>query len=127
VRAYDDLSCKMFNICGAVLWCIHDYPALSNLSGCTTKGYFACIHCDKLPLSHSLRSKFGYFRHYSFLLNGHHIRSDNQFAGIHESNDPLGEFSTEELLTELEKVKDVRPGKSQSSGKGSILTWKVVK
>jgi hypothetical protein len=42
---------------------------------------------------------------------------ENEFASIHESNDPPGEFSIEELLAELEKVKDVRPGKPQRSGK----------
>ena len=51
VRAYDAITGKMFNPRAAVLWCIHDYPALSTLSGRTTKGYFACTHCDKHPLS----------------------------------------------------------------------------
>jgi hypothetical protein len=117
VRAYDGLSGKMFNLHAVVLWCIHDYPALSTLLGRTTKGYFACIHCDKHPLSYNLRSKIGYFGHYRFLPNGHRLQRDNEFAGIHESNDPLGESSIEELLAELEKVKDVTPGMPQSSGK----------
>jgi hypothetical protein len=60
VRTYDALIGKPFNLRAAVLWCIHDYPALSTLSGRTTKGYFACIHCDKHPLSFRLRSKIGY-------------------------------------------------------------------
>jgi hypothetical protein len=93
VHAYDGLSGKMFNLRAVVLWCIYDYCALSTISGCTTKRYFACIHCDK-----------------HLLPNGHHLRSNNEFADIHESNDPSGEFSIEELLAELEKVKDVRPG-----------------
>jgi hypothetical protein len=113
------------------LWYINDYPALSTLLGRTTKGYFACIHCDKQPLSYSLRSKIGYFGHYHFLPNGHRFCRDNEFAGILESNDPLGEFSIEELLAELEKVKDVRLGKPQSSGKtkrsdlkgGKVKIW----
>jgi hypothetical protein len=117
VRAYDGLGGKMFNLRAAILWRIHDYPALSTLLGHTTKGYFACIHCNKHPLSYSLRSKIGYFGHYHFLPNGHRLRRDNEFADIHESNDPPGEFSIEELLAELEKVKHVRPGKPQSSGK----------
>jgi hypothetical protein len=111
VRAYDGLSGKMFNLHALVLWCIPDYPALSTLLGCTTKGYFACIHCDKHPLSNILRSKIGYFGHYHFLPNGHRLWRDNEFARIHESDDPPGEFSIEELVAELEKVKDVRPGK----------------
>ena len=72
VRTYDARSGKKFNLRAAVLWCIHDYPALSTLSGCTTKGFFfACIHCDKHPLSYSLRSKIGYFGHFRFLPMGH--------------------------------------------------------
>jgi hypothetical protein len=131
VRAYDGLSGKIFNLRAAVLWCIHDYSALSTLSGHTTKGYFACIHCDKHPLSYSLRSKIGYFGQYHFLPNEHCLWRDNEFVGIHESNDPPGELSIEELLAELEKVKDVTPGKPQSSGKrkrsdlegGKVKIW----
>jgi hypothetical protein len=131
VCAYDGHGGKMFNLRAAVLWCILDYPALSTLSGRTTKGYFACIDCDKHPLSYSLGSKIGYYGHCHFLPNGHHLRSDNEFVGIHESNDPPGEFSIEVLLAELEKVKDVRPGKPQSSGKrkhsdlegGKVKIW----
>jgi hypothetical protein len=63
VPTYDALTGKTFSLRAAVLWCIHDYPALSTLSGRTTKGYFACIHCDKHPLSYGLRSKTGYFGH----------------------------------------------------------------
>jgi hypothetical protein len=50
VRAYDAKTGKLFKLHAAVLWCVHDYPALSTLSGRTTKGYFACTHCDKQPL-----------------------------------------------------------------------------
>jgi hypothetical protein len=118
VRTYDALTGKPFNLRAAVLWCIHDYPALSTLSGRTTKGYFACIHCDKHPLSFRLRSKIGYFGHFRFLPKGHRLRRNNEFAGLFESNEAPGKFSTEELLAELEKVKDVRPGKKkQECGK----------
>jgi hypothetical protein len=131
VRAYDGLNGKMFNLRATVLWCIQDYPTLSTLSGCTTKGYFACIHCDKHPLSYILRSKIRYFGHYHFLPSGHHLWRGNEFADIHESNDPPGEFCIDELLTELEKVKDVRLGKQQSSRKrkrsdlegGKVKIW----
>jgi len=116
VRAYDAITGKMFKLRAAVLWCIHDYPALSTLSGRTTKGYFACTHCDKHPLSYSLRGKIGYFGHFRFLPKGHPLRRNNEFVGLHESNDPPSEFSIQELLAELEKVKDVRPAKPQESG-----------
>jgi hypothetical protein len=74
VPNYDAITQKEFNLHNAVLWCIHDYPALSTLSGRTTKGYFAYIHCDKHPLSYHLRSKLGYFGHYRFLPKGHRLR-----------------------------------------------------
>ena len=114
VRTYDALSGKMFDLHAAVLWCIHDYPALSTLSGRTTRGYFACIHCDKHPLSYSLRSKIGYIGHYRFLPRGHRLRRNNEFVGLHESNDEPGKFSEKELQAELEKV---RPGRQQESRK----------
>jgi hypothetical protein len=117
VRTYDALSGTKFNLRAAVLWCIHDYPALSTLSGRTTKGYFACTHCDKHPLSYRLRSKIGYFGHFHFLPVGHRLRRNNEFVGLHESNDPPSKFSTEELMAELERVKHVRLGKHQESKK----------
>ena len=104
----------MFNLHAAVLWCIHDYPTLSTLSGCTTRDYFACIHCDKNPLSCALRNKIGYSGHYHFLPTGHRLRRNNEYVGLHESNDRPGKFSKEELLQELDNV---RPGKQQGSMK----------
>lgn len=67
VRTYDANTRQTFSLHAAVLWCIHDYPALSTLSGRTTKGYFACTHCDNHPLSYRLRSKIGYIGHFRFL------------------------------------------------------------
>jgi hypothetical protein len=37
VHTYDANTRKMFDLHAAVLWCIHDDPALSTLSGQTTK------------------------------------------------------------------------------------------
>jgi hypothetical protein len=62
------------------------------------------------------------------------LRRNNKFVGLHESNDPPGEFSIEQLLAELEKVKDVRPGKAKASGKmkcsdsegGHVKIWSQV-
>jgi hypothetical protein len=64
-----------------------------------------------------LRSKLGYFGHYRFLPKGHSLRRNNEYAGLFESNEAPESFSEEELLAELEKVKDVRPGKKQECGK----------
>ena len=62
---------KGFTLCAAVLWCIHDFPALSTLLGRTTKGYYACIYYNKNTLSRSLRKKLGYFGHRHYLPRDH--------------------------------------------------------
>jgi hypothetical protein len=59
VRTYDALSGKNFNLRAAVLWCVHDYPTLSTLLGRTTKGYFACTHCESTLFHTALEAKFG--------------------------------------------------------------------
>ena len=41
VQTYDSFSRGMFNLRAVVLWCIHDYPACSTMSGRTTQGYVA--------------------------------------------------------------------------------------
>lgn len=117
VRTYDAFSARMFNLHAAIIWCIHDYPALSTLSGRTTRGYFACIHCDKDPLSHALRNKICYIGHRRFLPRKHPWRRSKAFNGKNETLDRPGEFSTDELLQQLEKVKDVRPGKHPQNKK----------
>jgi hypothetical protein len=33
VSAYDAITGKKFDLRAAVLWCVHDYPALSTMSG----------------------------------------------------------------------------------------------
>lgn len=43
VPTYDALTGQKFNLRAAVLWCIHDYPALGTLSGHKTKGFF-CMY-----------------------------------------------------------------------------------
>jgi hypothetical protein len=60
VSTYDACTGRKFDLRVAVLWCIHDYPALSTLSGRTTKGYYACIYCDKDLLSRAIRNKVCY-------------------------------------------------------------------
>jgi hypothetical protein len=117
VSTYDAFSARKFNLRAAVLWCIHDYPALSTLSGRTTKGYYACIHCDKNPLSRAPRNKIGYFGHRRFLPRTHAWRRSHAFDGHHENQVEPGKFSTDEVLEQLEKVKDVRPGKHDTSKK----------
>jgi hypothetical protein len=48
VSTLDAITSKKFDVHAIVIWCVHDYPALSTLSGRVTGGYYACVHCDKL-------------------------------------------------------------------------------
>jgi hypothetical protein len=117
VSTYDACTRKKFNLRAAVLWCIHDYPALSTLSGRTTKGYYACIHCDKNPLSRKIRGKICYIGHRCYLPKTHEWRKSLAFDGRVEKRDKPGKFTVKEVLEHLEKVKDVRPGKTDITGK----------
>jgi hypothetical protein len=117
VHTYDAIVDKEFKLHAAVLWCIHDYAALATLSGRTTRGYFACIHYDKNPLSYVLRNKIAYIGHYRFLPRGHHLRKNNEYSGLHGTNDPPGKFTKEELLAEFEKVTHVKLGMKQKESR----------
>jgi hypothetical protein len=111
VWTLDACTGTKFKLRAAVLWCIHDYPALSTLSGRTTKGYYACIHCDKDPLSRRIRGKLCYIGHRRYLPLSHKWRNCLAFDGQRERNVQPGKFTVEEVERELDKVKDVRPGK----------------
>jgi hypothetical protein len=71
VWAIDVVDRKRFKRCATILWCIHDYPALSTLSGRVTKGYFACVCCDKDLCSRRLKNKICYTGHRRFLPTDH--------------------------------------------------------
>ncbi|WVZ56366.1 LOW QUALITY PROTEIN: hypothetical protein U9M48_006912, partial [Paspalum notatum var. saurae] len=108
---YDVVTDKDFTLHAAVLWCVHDYPALGTLSGRTTKGYFACIHCDEDPLSQALRNKICYLGHRRYLPINHPWRKSRLFIGKYEKRGKPRKFSAMEILKKLEEVKDIRPGK----------------
>jgi hypothetical protein len=117
VDTIDAQTGKEFKLHAAVLWCIHDYPALSTLSGHTTKGYFACLHCDKDPLSYSIRGKICYIGHCCFLPRRHRLRTNNEYASLHESKDRPDTFTAEEVLQQLAKLTD------EASGKKGSVQW----
>jgi hypothetical protein len=117
VTTWDALSGNNFELHAAVIWCIHDYPALSTLSGRVTKGYYACVHCDKNPCSKRIRNKICYVYHRRFLPKDHLWRRNKTFDGHSEQREKPEEFTIDELMQQLERVKDVRPGKHTKSKK----------
>jgi hypothetical protein len=98
VWAIDVVDHKRFKLGVADLWCIHDYPALSTLSGRVTKGYFACVRCDKDPCSRRLKNKICYTGHRRFLPNDHPWRRKRvDFDGTVENQEKPEQFTHEDL------------------------------
>jgi hypothetical protein len=117
VPTFDALSGKKFGLHAVVIWCIHDYPGLGTLLARVTRGYYACVSCDKNPCSRKIRNKVCYIGHHRFLARDHLWRKRKDFDGQIETLDTPEEFSIEELMQQLERAKDVRPGKHPESKK----------
>ena len=111
MRAFDAFENRTFDLRVAVLWCIHDYPAYSTMSGRTTQGYPACLHCDKDPLSYSIKHKLCYIGHHRFLPPDHLWWTKSDLRNVHEEKQHQPEsFAPAELEAELEKVRHIKPG-----------------
>ena len=104
VPTYDAVEGKEFRLRAAILWGINDYPALGTLSGRTTRGYFACVHCDENPCSECLRNKIGFIGHRRFLPHDHPWRKNRTFDGHHENKDQPRKFSADEVMARLDEV-----------------------
>jgi hypothetical protein len=110
VDTYDAVEDKDFTLHAAILWTINDYPALGTMSGRTTHGYFACVHCDEEPCSESLRNKIGFICHRRFLPADHPWRKNRSFDGRHENREQPRKFSADEVMARVDEVCYV-PGK----------------
>ncbi|KAK1617227.1 hypothetical protein QYE76_022744 [Lolium multiflorum] len=117
VKSYDANSPDKFDLRAAILWCIHDYPALHTLSGRATAGYQACVRCDKENCSKKLRNKICFIGHRRWLPRHHPWRNSKEFDGASESREKPAEFTPEELKQQLDRVRDVIPGKLQKKRK----------
>ncbi|KAL4561446.1 hypothetical protein LXL04_033612 [Taraxacum kok-saghyz] len=76
VRTYDAYKKEYFNLTAILLWTINDFPAYSNLSGCVTKGYYACPICATNTCSQWLPAskKVCFLGHRTFLPLKHPFR-----------------------------------------------------
>jgi hypothetical protein len=104
VKTYDAVEGKDFSLRAAILFGIHDYPALGTMSGRTTKGYFACVYCDENPCSECLRNKIGFINHRRFLPNDHAWRTNKSFNGKHEKREQPRKFTADEVMARLDSV-----------------------
>lgn len=86
VRVWDEDRQEIFNLRALLFVTINDWPALSNLSGQTNKGYRACTHClddtDSMYLKHC--KKVVYMGHRRFLPAHHQLRK----SGMHFKGTP---------------------------------------
>nr|XP_051210888.1 uncharacterized protein LOC127328322 [Lolium perenne] len=117
VKSYDAHSPDKFDLRAAILWCIHDYPALHTLSGRATTGYQACVRCDKENCSKKLRNKICFIGHRCWLPRYHPWRSSKEYNGATERREKRAEFTPEELKEQLDRVRDVIPCKLQKKRK----------
>ena len=76
VRMWNEYKQEDFNLRALLFVTINDWPALSNLSGQSNKGYRACTHCledtDSIWLTHC--RKCVYMGHCRFLPVRHQVR-----------------------------------------------------
>ncbi|XP_073137370.1 uncharacterized protein [Henckelia pumila] len=109
VEAYDAFSKSMFNLKAILMWTINDFPAYGNLSGCTTKGRFACPICGEDVCSMWLKysKKFAYMGHRRYLAHGHPFRQKKKwFNGKKESKGKPELLNGLEILTAVKDIEN---------------------
>ncbi|XXG42875.1 hypothetical protein AAC387_Pa01g3044 [Persea americana] len=76
LHTWDASSNQNFLMRTVLLWTINDFPAYANLSGWSTKGRFACPHCNEDTCSYYLShgKKLCYMSHRRFLDADHRFR-----------------------------------------------------
>ena len=83
VRMWDAHTEEHFNLCALLFVTTNDWPALSNLSGHSNKGYRACTHClektDSTYLKHC--RKIMYMGHRRFFPIKHPLRKKHVHYG----------------------------------------------
>ena len=116
VRVWDEHKQQEFDLRALLFLTINDWPALSNLSGHTNKGYNACTHCLGETDSIYLGNKNVYLGHRQFLPKQHVVRQGegNHFRGEadHRMKTPL---RTGDVIYDMVKDLEVIFGKGPGS------------
>jgi len=108
VCVWDEYKQEHFNLRALSFITINDWPALSNLSDHTNKGYNACTHCFKDLDSIYLKKcrKVMYIGHRRFLPVGHLVRKKGKhFKGKGDHRTKPRNRTREDIL---EMVKDMK-------------------
>ncbi|XP_035845189.1 uncharacterized protein LOC118491477 [Helianthus annuus] len=119
VETFDAHKKEYFNLRAVLLWTINDFPAYGNLSGCVTKGYYACPICSENTCSQWLpkSKKVCYLEHRRFLPRGHPFRKRKKDFNKLQENDVIkNPLSGEEIYDYLAGFEN-RWGKKKKSKK----------
>jgi len=87
VRVWDEYQQEAFDLRALLFVTINDWPALSNLSGQTNKGYNACTHCfSDLEVVYLKKCReIVYLGYRRFLAKNHQLRKKGKyFKGMAE-------------------------------------------
>ncbi|PKA45796.1 hypothetical protein AXF42_Ash018347 [Apostasia shenzhenica] len=107
VDAFDCSFKQNFQLRGALLWTINDFPAYASLSGWSTKGRLACPCCGKSTNSRWLKNggKFCYMGHRRWLDPNHSYRFQKyQFDGMNELDISPISPSGSDVLAQTEHI-----------------------
>ncbi|XXG46959.1 hypothetical protein AAC387_Pa02g1683 [Persea americana] len=107
LHTWDASTNQNLQMRATLLWTISDFPAYANLSGWSTKGRFACPHCNEdtshYYLSHG--KKLCYMSHRRFLDVDHKFRRDKtKFDGKMEFRSAPPSRSGTELLHQCHDI-----------------------
>ena len=119
VNIFDAFRREFFNLKGALICTVSDFPTYSNLSGWSNKGYNACLWCGNS--THSIYLPFGrricYIGHHRWLPNDHPFHSDaDAFDGTIETRNAPPQLSGSQIMREQDKV-SFKYGKTRKSSK----------
>jgi hypothetical protein len=113
VPVWDEYKQAEFNLRGLLFVTINDWPALSNISGQSNKGYNACTHCLDSTESIYVGNKNVYPGHRRFLTTQHPLRkkSKQQHFKGEEDRRPKPPLQSGEDIYDAVKDLDVIFGK----------------
>ncbi|XP_057535278.1 uncharacterized protein LOC130813461 [Amaranthus tricolor] len=130
VETYDAYSKTNFILRASLLWTINDFPAYADLSGWSTKGYYACPCCHKETKRTSLMHKGDYLGHRRWLPMNHKWRNDaSSFDGkIGKGVAPVP-LSGDDVLQHYSRFSKAKYGKivgnkRKRDASNSLFGWK---
>jgi hypothetical protein len=109
VRVWDEHKQEPFDLRALLFVTINDWPALSNISGQSNRGYNACTHClHKLKGVHLEKSKkIVYLENRRFLPNNHAVRKAGKHFKGETCNQKKPDLPTSKAV--LRMVNDLPP------------------